>query len=60
MYYGGGIAEAISIPALYFFKHLLNSEIPFKNLLDEIREKEYNGKGFVTLFVQATKVKNSA
>lgn len=53
--YGGGIAEALSVVLLYFFKHLFDAEVPFKSLLECLRNKEYQGKGFATLFVKAVK-----
>lgn len=57
--YGGGIIESISMILLYLFKHLFGLEIPFKKSLDSLREKEYNGKGFVTLFVKAIKTEDA-
>jgi SAM-dependent methyltransferase len=50
---GGGIAEALSLVLLYFFKHLFYMEVPFKSLLEYLRDKEYQGKGFATLFLKA-------
>jgi SAM-dependent methyltransferase len=53
--YGGGIAEVLSMVLLYFFKHLFGVEVPFKSFLEYLRNKEYQGKGFATLFVKAVK-----
>lgn len=58
--YGGGIVEALSLLLLYLFKHLFNLEIPFKKFSDYMREKEYHGRGFVSLFVKAIKVRDNA
>ena len=54
--YGGGIVEALSMILLYFFKHLFRVEVPFKSFLEYLRNKEYHGKGFATLFVKALKI----
>lgn len=51
----GGLVELISTIALYFFKYLLNREIPFKETIERLKSIEYNKKGFVTIFVKATK-----
>lgn len=54
--YGGGIVEAFSMIFLYIFKHLFDMEIPFKEYLDRLRDREYReASGFVTLFVKAQK-----
>lgn len=55
--YGGGIVELSSMILMYLFKHLFGMEIPFKSFLDYLRNKEYQGKGFATLFVKAAKTK---
>ena len=52
--YGGGFAEALSMVFLYLFKHLFDMEVPFKSFLEDLRNKEYQGKGFATVFVKAT------
>jgi len=54
--YGGGIAEALSMVLLYLFKHLFGMEVPFKSFLEYLRNKEYQGKGFATLFIKAVKI----
>jgi len=54
--YGGGIAEALSMVFLYLFKHLFGMEVPFKSFLEYLRNKEYQGKGFATLFIKAVKI----
>jgi len=54
--YGGGVAEALSMVLLYLFKHLFGMEIPFKSFLEYLRNKEYQGKGFATLFIKAVKI----
>lgn len=51
--YGGGIVEALSMVLLYLFKHLFGMEVPFKSFLEYLRNKEYQGKGFATLFIKA-------
>ena len=51
----GGLVELISTIALYFFKHLLNREIPYKDAIERLKDIEYSRKGFVTTFVEATK-----
>jgi len=51
--YGGGIVEAISMIFLYIFKHLFGIEVPFKSFAEYLRRKEYQGKGFATLFLKA-------
>jgi 2-polyprenyl-3-methyl-5-hydroxy-6-metoxy-1,4-benzoquinol methylase len=56
--YGGGIIEALSVLFLYFFKHLFGMEIPFKKYIEYLRDREYQGKGYATLFVKATKKEN--
>ncbi|MEM0050456.1 MAG: hypothetical protein QXW39_08015 [Candidatus Bathyarchaeia archaeon] len=53
--YGGGVAEALSMILLYLFKHLFSMEVPFKSFLELLRHKEYQGKGFATLFIKAMK-----
>jgi SAM-dependent methyltransferase len=53
--YGGGIVEALSMVFLYLFKHLFGMEVPFKSFLERLRDKEYQGKGFATLFIKALK-----
>lgn len=53
--YGGGLAEALSMILIYFFKHLFDLEVPFKSFFEQLRNKEYQGKGFSTLFVEAAK-----
>lgn len=53
--YGGGIAETLSMVLLYSFKHLFGMEVPFKSFLEYLRYKEYQGKGYATLFVKAVK-----
>jgi len=55
--YGGGIVEALSMIFLYLFKHLFREEVPFKSFLERLRDKEYQGKGFATLFIRAMKVR---
>lgn len=54
--YGGGFVELFSMIFLYLFKHILDLEIPFKMLVESLRNKEYRGKGFATLFVKAVKM----
>jgi len=54
--YGGGVAEALSMVFLYLFKHLFDMEVPFKSFLEYLRNKEYQGKGFATLFIKAVKI----
>jgi SAM-dependent methyltransferase len=56
--YAGGIVEGFSVFLLYFFKHFLNSEVPFKLIIEDLRWKEYQEKGFQTLFVQAIKTQS--
>ena len=51
--YGGGVGEALSMVLLYLFKHLFCMEVPFKSFLGYLRNKEYQGKGFATLFIKA-------
>ena len=53
--YGGGIAEALSMILLYLFKHLFGMEVPFKSFLEYLRNREYQGKGFATIFIRAHK-----
>lgn len=53
--YGGGVAEALSMVLLYLFKHLFGMEVPFKSFLEYLQNKEYQGKGFATLFIKATR-----
>jgi SAM-dependent methyltransferase len=53
--YGGGVAEALSMVLLYVFKHLFDMEVPFKSSLEYLRNKEYQGRGFATLFIKAIK-----
>lgn len=54
--YGGGITETLSMVLLYLFKHLFGMEVPFKSFLEYLRNKEYQGKGFATLFIRAVKI----
>jgi 2-polyprenyl-3-methyl-5-hydroxy-6-metoxy-1,4-benzoquinol methylase len=54
--YGGGITEALSMVFLYFFKHFFGAEVPLKSFLEHLRGKEYQKKGFETLFVRAVKI----
>lgn len=54
--YGGGVAEALSMVLLYLFKHFFGMEVPFKSFLGYLRNKEYQGKGFATLFIKAVKI----
>lgn len=51
--YGGGIVEVISMIFLYIFKHLLGIEVPFKSFVEFLRRKEYQQKGFASLFLKA-------
>ena len=53
--YRGGIVEALSVILLYFCKLFLNIEIPFKSAIEYLRDKEYQNKGFETLFIEAIK-----
>jgi SAM-dependent methyltransferase len=54
--YGGGVVEALSMFLLYIFKHLFGMEVPFKSFLESLRNKEYQGTGFATLFIKAVKI----
>jgi 2-polyprenyl-3-methyl-5-hydroxy-6-metoxy-1,4-benzoquinol methylase len=53
--YGGGIVEALSVILLYFCKRFLKIEIPFKSAIEYLRDKEYQTRGFETLFIEAIK-----
>ena len=53
---GGGIVEALSMILLYIFKYAFNMEIPLKALFEWLRDKEYRGRGFATLFAKAVKI----
>jgi len=56
----GGVGELTSMIFLYVFK-LLGFEIPFKELSDKIRRKEYldpTYSGFATIFITASPTKN--
>ncbi len=52
---GGGWVEGFSMILFYAFKHFFNREIPFKTWCEKRREKEYHGKGFMSIFVKAVK-----
>lgn len=54
--YGGGVVEALSMVLLYLFKYLFGMEVPFKLFLEYLRNKEYQGNGFATLFIKAVKI----
>lgn len=48
----GGFFELLSMILFYPFKHLFNSEIPFKSWFDKKRDSEYlNKTGYVTHFI---------
>ena len=51
----GGFFEMISIILLYLFKWIFRREVPFKEFLEQKRDKEYlvNKNGFMTIFVKA-------
>ncbi|MBN1263539.1 MAG: class I SAM-dependent methyltransferase [Candidatus Pacebacteria bacterium] len=53
----GSVWEILSLNLLYFFKHFLRTEVPFKNFLEKKRQEEYQEteEGLVTLYLLAGK-----
>jgi len=54
--YGGGFAELFSMILLYFCKHFLRCEVPFRGFWERLRDREYRSDAphaFATIFVEA-------